>query len=356
MARAATRGLPYRNWPDVDRDLWKRLTFSDGPFDVGGALSHLRPASLNTLQNAYGFFLKHVFDTGVDLTQVAPPDRASLDVLKSYLASLDGLAARTRFGYFSALYQVLAKGYPERDWSRLQSATGRLAYRAVHSGTRRDRASTPLTPDLIRLAHDLEAVGAQNDQPCRQAEALRDSLMVQLLAYHPLRLKNFAELEIGTSIIALGDQFLISIPACQMKANRPLTFTLSTALSAKIRTYIETVRPRFPGGENRSAGRLWLRFTYGVWEKAAIGRHISRLTERGLGNRITPHLFRHVAATTIAVTEGADAGVIRPLLGHVSDLTAQRYYILAGQIEAAKLYHKTLREIKKQEKLGATLP
>lgn len=87
-------------------------------------------------------------------------------------------------------------------------------------------------------------------------------------------------------------------------------------------------------------GRLWLRFTYGPWEKAAIGRQISRLTERGLGTRITPHLFRDAAATTVAISEGGDAGIIRPLLGHVRAITSERHYIQAGQIEAERAYRK----------------
>ena len=348
MGRAATRSLPFRNWPEVDRVLWESLTRRAGPFDPEGALSQLRPASLETVRHGYGSFLKHASDVGVDLQLVAPPERARLNVLRSYVASLHGLSTRTKFGYFSALQKVLACGYPDRDWRDLQSATRNFAYLAQHSETTRHKFAVLHTPDLIRLAGALEAASAKCNDSQLQAEAVRDSLMILLLAHYPLRLKNFARLEIGVSIIAQGDVFNIALPGSEMKAHRPLSLTLSTEVSTKVHQYIANVRPLFPGGENRTSGRLWLRFTYGVWEKAAIGHHISRLTERGLGIRITPHLFRHAAANTIADTAGADGRIIRPLLGHVSDATAQRYYILADQINASRQYQRVVRETVKR--------
>ena len=348
MGRAATRSLPFRNWPESDRVLWGRLTRKVGPFDPEGALSRLRPASLETVRHGYGSFLKHASDVGVDLQLVAPAERAPLDVLRSYVASLHGLSTRTKFGYFSALQKVSVSGYPDRDWLDLQCATRNFAYLAQDSETTRDKFTELRTTDLIHLAGALEAASAKCNSPQLQAEAIRDSLMVLLLAHYPLRLKNFARLEIGVSINAQGDVFMIALPGSEMKAHRPLSLTLSTEVSAKVQQYIANVRPLFPGGENRTSGRLWMRFTYGVWEKAAIGHHISHLTERGLGVRITPHLFRHAAANTIADTAGADGRIIRPLLGHVSDATAQRYYILADQINASKEYQKALRETVKQ--------
>jgi len=171
--------------------------------------------------------------------------------------------------------------------------------------------------------------------------------MLQLLALHLLRRKNFAELEIGGSIVAQGNRFAISLEGSEMKGHRPLSFTLSAELSNAVQDYIKNVRSLFPGGQDRR-GRLWLRFTYGPWEKVAIGRHISRLTEQGLGKRVTPHLFRHAAATTIAESVAGDARIIRPLLGYATDTTSQRYYIQADQVSASRHYQKAIREAVQQ--------
>ena len=344
MSRQATRGLPFRDWSEDDHELWQRLTQSGGPFGVDGALSHLRPASLETLRDAYGFFLGHAARAGVDMQSVCPPERATLDMLRSYHASLHDLSPRTQFGYFSALKSVLARGYPDRDWEHLKAAGRNLGHKAEQLRTFHVPGGVPSTLQLLRLARDVASAHHHCADDRLQAEAQRDGLMLQLLALHPLRLKNFAQLEIGRSILAQGDRFAIALDGSEMKAHRPISFTLSNELSASVQDYLKNGRSRLPGGEDRSSGRLWLRFTYGPWEKAAIGKHISRLTERGLGRRVTPHLFRHAAATTIADTDLGDARSIRPLLGHSSDTTSQRYYIQADQISASKRHHRAIRE------------
>ena len=347
MSKQATRGLPFRDWPEADHELWKRLTLCGGPFGVDGALSNLRPASLETLRNAYGFFLRHAERSGVDLQSVYPPDRATLEILRSYHASLHGLSPRTQFGYFCALKSVLARGYPERDWDHLQAAVRNLGYKAEQSQTFRAKGAVPSTLDLKRLASDVASAGRRCTDIRQRAEAQRDSLMLLLLALHPLRRKNFAELEIGTSIAPQEIRFVISLEGSEMKGRRPLSFTLSAELSDAVEDYIKNVRSLFPGGQDRQ-GRLWLRFTYGPWEKAAIGRHISRLTEHGLGRRVTPHLFRHAAATTNAESVTGDARITRPLLGHATDTTSQRYYIQADQVSASRHYQKAIREAVQQ--------
>jgi len=343
MARVDARGLPYRDWPDADKELWDRLTLSGDPFDAAGPLSHLRPASLKTLQNVYGFFLQHVRGIGLGLEELEPHERPSLDVLRSFLASLDGLAPRTKAGYFAAMYGVMHAASPDHDWTRLRAAKMNLERAAQKAGGLRDNSLIPAAPELLALGRDLEADGYGCDRVRDRVERIRDGLMVQFLAQYPLRRKNFAELEIGRTLRERGNHLIVCLPGSEVKNHRPLSMTLTSEMTDKLRAYIRDVRRLFPGGGDASSGRLWLRFTYGPWEKASIGKHISRLTERGLGQRTTPHLFRHAAATTVAISETADARIIRPLLGHARPETSEKYYIMAGQFEASRAFHKALK-------------
>ena len=50
-------------------------------------------------------------------------------------------------------------------------------------------------------------------------------------------------------------------------------------------------------------------------------------------------------ATTIALTAPEQIGIVTPLLGHRSIVTAQRHYNLAGMASAAKAWHEVLRQI-----------
>ena len=63
-----------------------------------------------------------------------------------------------------------------------------------------------------------------------------------------------------------------------------------------------------------------------------------------LGRRVTPHQFRHAAATTIATSGEGDARMIRPLLGHAASRIAEEFYIVSGQIEASRQYQELLNK------------
>src|SRR3954453_15210711 len=54
-----------------------------------------------------------------------------------------------------------------------------------------------------------------------RAAQLRNGLMVALMALHPIRLKNFAALELGRSIVRIEDGWWIVLGAAETKADRP---------------------------------------------------------------------------------------------------------------------------------------
>ena len=345
MARSGSRGLAFCHWPEADLRLWHRLTTSGDPLDEAGALSHLRATSLETMRNAYGFFLGHLRRIGQDLDHGEPHERISRGTLQSYLESLEGLSPRTKAGYFAELLKMIKAGYPDQDWPLLKAAAWNLQYIAQKAGGTRDKSGIPHAAVLLKLGIDIENRGRSKNSDRDRAEGIRDGLMVQFLIQYPLRVKNFSELDIGSTLRLRGDRFTLNFPGSEVKNHRPLTITLSREMSDKLDAYIKDTRPLFPGGEDPSSGRLWLRFTYGPWKKMAIGKHISRLTSNSIGKRITPHMFRDSAATTIAISENTDARTIRPLLGHSHAATSERYYIQARQIEASKMLHKAQKAI-----------
>lgn len=345
MTARGARGLPFRNWPEADQMLWRKLVQTADPFGESGPLSGLRKTSLETLQNGYGFFLRHLQRSGMDLDRTPPGERASVEWLRSYHASLAGLAPYTKAGYFAALTQVLTAAFPDRDWKPLRRARDTLCRIARRAGGTRDKSIVPLATELLDLGQRLGDAGMIADQPRRRAELWRDGLMIRILIRYPMRLRNFAELEMGRTLKATATGFMIDLPAEDTKSHRPVSVVLDRETADLVQVYLKEIRPMFPGGHEPGAGRLWLRFSRGPWEKKAIGRHISRLCEDGLGRRVTPHLFRDAAATTVAVSEGCDARIIRPLLTHVRASTSEKHYIQAGQIDAGRLYHRALTQI-----------
>jgi len=76
----------------------------------------------------------------------------------------------------------------------------------------------------------------------------------------------------------------------------------------------------------------------------AITDIISYRTRAAFGHPVSPHLFRHCAATTIAMLAPERIDVARNLLDHVSLSTTHDYYIRAGSLRASKAYAKVLAE------------
>ena len=73
-----------------------------------------------------------------------------------------------------------------------------------------------------------------------------------------------------------------------------------------------------------------------------VGSRIQRQTWRRFGKRINLHLFRDIAATSIATELPAEAGIIRSVLGHANVQTGERFYNQARSVAAATAYHAAL--------------
>ena len=76
-----------------------------------------------------------------------------------------------------------------------------------------------------------------------------------------------------------------------------------------------------------------------------VADRICEHTKRFLGVRISPHRFRHCAATSIATARPELAALLRPLLGHGAGNTAERYYNRAQMVSASRRYSSEMERI-----------
>ena len=81
----------------------------------------------------------------------------------------------------------------------------------------------------------------------------------------------------------------------------------------------------------------------------AIGVRINAETKKAFGHSLNPHMFRDIAATSVAIEDPAHVGVVTRLLGHSSPATAERYYNLAGTIEAVKNWQDEIARRRRDE-------
>ena len=97
--------------------------------------------------------------------------------------------------------------------------------------------------------------------------------------------------------------------------------------------------PANPGGAGRQGqpgSCLWVsRRRCGMSPEAIYGCIVKWSTQR-LGRRLTPHLFRDCAATSIAIEDPDHVHITRDVLGHSSLRTSEMHYNHARALEAAR--------------------
>lgn len=80
--------------------------------------------------------------------------------------------------------------------------------------------------------------------------------MLALLAVCPIRLKNFAALEIGSTFVQISGQWWIVLSALQTKVKRADQRPVDDILTSALNRYISTSRPIRARGTSSSASGL----------------------------------------------------------------------------------------------------
>lgn len=338
--------LKFEQWPDADRILWQLLTASGHILDEAGRGSHWGLGTRRILMRDYGFWLAFLLAKAVDLEREAPAARVTPDRLRVYILTLRDLAASTQAGAIRALAVLMMRSAPESDWRWVKALRRPLdaAERAQRGLRKRQRifASHKLFEagvHLMELASRTEYQSATG-----RAVAFRDGLAIALLACRPLRMANLGGLRLGYHLVRSGDGYRIDIPAEETKTGRPIEMFFPEVLLPALCCYLEIHRPLLLAGG--VSDRLWI----GRWGRPItsekLGLRISEMTERLLGIRVNPHLFRDAAATTVATVDPEHVHMITPLLGHTTPATAERYYNQARSIEAGRAHQANIRKLR----------
>jgi site-specific recombinase XerD len=172
----------------------------------------------------------------------------------------------------------------------------------------------------------------------------RDGLMIALLATALVRVKNFADIQIGTHLIKSGDRYVLIFPADEVKNNQPIEFEVYQPLVPVLDRYLEYHRHLLLQGQDSDF--LWISKLGRPIKPHHVSERITKVTNRLLGKRISPHLFRHCAATSISEISPELARIIRPLLAHTRITTGERYYNRAGVLQASRRHGNVVQNLK----------
>jgi hypothetical protein len=315
----------------------------------------------------YGYFLDYLRRHGVPLSQGRPADQVTPENVAFYIAELqDRVASVTMHGSIYKLRRVAELLAPDRDFGWLREIEGDLHFlkqakskyprlvttpAIVEAGLTlfmeaesRPATSAPPTARLANRAARRRARGAADRVALNRAVEARNGLMVALLAVCPIRLKNYAALELGRSFRRVGNVWWIVLDPGETKTGRADERPVPAFLNPTIESYIAKHRPVLGRGIlEPEAGPLWISSQDGSpMPQRSVEATLRRTTLRTLGIEIGPHMFRTAAATTAATRATEAPGLASALHQHVTPRVTEQHYNRATAHEAAKAYRAIL--------------
>lgn len=347
MARAidsSRRSMPFHEWPEGDQNAWTQAVVKGDPFEDEGPAAHWAERTQQTNIQHYGRWLGWLDWSGLLDADKPPADRVNLDCVRRYnqhLESID-ISPITRLSMLVGLKEVVRAMVPDRSWRWLQDICNRIQRTAKPRTDK--RAKMRSTQEIYSAAIGVLEKCNTEHLTAHSAVAYRDALMVALMATRPLRTKNFTSLELGRHLVPVDGQWLMNIPAKEVKNRRHIEFWLPELLLPWFERYLAEIRPFFPNPEN--SPRLWLGLKGPLGGSCCTYQRITLLTNKFFGTPINPHLFRDCAASSMAMESPDLVQAATPLLGHGHRSTTEKYYIQADNLDASRRVNAILDTIK----------
>jgi len=354
------RSLPVQDWPTADRLGWEAACQPGKRLVRGGAAAHLAPVTQADLANRNGLYLDFLDRSGrLNLaadagTQVTPEAIAAFIVeLQNRVSSVtvsrtiykvrraaECIAPYRNFAWLAEIGKDLALlERPKEDFGRDVSPE-----RLVEAG---------LT--LIR-----EAESDTTGSWLRRALLVRNGLMVALLAPCPIRLRNFATLEIGRSFLRTDNEWWIVLD--DTKSGRPDHRPVPHFLRGFIESYLSVYRPvllyhstcrpdesfaaSLSAASTESISALWVGQLGAPLTYNAVERLITETTRMALGVPVNPHRFRKAAATSAALHSAHSPHLGSALLQHADRRETEENYNRANSLSVVQDFTALIADLR----------
>jgi integrase len=334
--------LSVHDWPDADRRAWEDACRPGSRLKAGGAASSLAQASRNDFATGYGAFLAFLQQNGrLDRNQPAAA-QVTLPNVEAYITDLTArvgsVTVHTYVHHMRRAAQLLA---PQADFSWLAEIAKDLAL-VMEPRSKYDRLvfSGQLVNAGLTLVAEAQEF-ATND--IARARGVRNGVMIAVLAFCPIRLRNFAALEIGHTFKEIHGRWWIALPSLSTKTRRPDERCVPKLLNPSIDVYLSQFRPVLL--QSRSTNALWISSnTGGPMTKNNLSTLISRITLETIGVDVSPHLFRTAAASTAAAYGSNTPHLASALLNHTDPRVTEEHYNRATSVSASRIYAEIIND------------
>jgi integrase/recombinase XerD len=267
-----------------------------------------------------------------------PAGSVTPELVQSFVAELEKrVSTCTQAGYVTKLWRMAQLLNPHRDFDWLGEIANDLALEMIPASKFERLADTDV---IVWAGCTLMEEAETNSRwsPLKQAHSYRNGLMIALLAFCPIRLKNLANLTLEKNFLKIGEHWLISLNADETKENRPDRRPIPHSLSGYIDRYLTIYRPIFAyQGPELWVGRYGKPLSY-----SAVGRWVTETTRLTLGVSISPHLVRSCAATTAYKYARGHSNLASSLLNHHDPKTTREHYDRGMNASYARDFGKLL--------------
>jgi site-specific recombinase XerD len=306
--------LPEELWPTKERAAWQEARRPSVRLQRGGAASHLRSVVQHDLMKRYGLFLDFVSRSGrLDMNALAAA-HVTPENVEGYVTELKSrVSSVTVYGSIQKLRRFVQLIAPGKDLGWLIEIERQL-YSERRPRSKWDKVVT--TDVLVDAGRTLMAEAEITKRPkLTRARMFRNGLMVALLAYCPIRLKNYVALEIGRSFVNEEGTWWIVLTAAETKEKREDERPVPEELTDSIERFLQIYRPVLARGKAET-NALWLAIDGKPMSYASMAELIPETTRMTIGVAISPHLFRTAGVTTLATRAGDKPHAGSALLHH----------------------------------------
>ncbi len=337
--------LDLKDWPEIDRELWTAARHQDGLLDESGLAAHWRPKTARQVEKGYGLWIGHQVRTGRLDPHISPAARVTEENLRGFIDEtserINPVSVTSRIRDLREMLRVMD---PRADITLLTRVLRRLEARAKPN---RDTARQVVSIQLLfesGINHINQSLDAPAPSEHIRAARARNGLLIAFLAVCLVRLANLADMALGEHLVRTHSGYLCRWGAHETKEGRYREFDLPEVLVPYMNHYLDSLRPELLG--DTVSGRVWISVRHSPMSEQSIYDQITKTTKQILGHPVSPHGFRHSAATSIA-TDLPDRFRIAPsILGHCSLQTTQRHYDHARMIGAVRRSNEVITALR----------
>jgi integrase/recombinase XerD len=325
------RCLPLLQWPNRDRAAWGAAHRRGGLLEDDGLAASWAVATTDIIARGYGTFLAYLAETNELDPTASPVDRITRSRIESYVTYLrERNHSSTIAARILQLSRAIGVMHPTANFPWLRRIHARLRRSATPA--RDDRARLVPAAILFELATSLmRRAETEIDRPAPgRALWYRDGLLIAMLCVWAPRARSVAATAIGVSMQRRGATWWAAFGPEDTKNKRFIEIPLPEGFSPWIDRYLEYYRPLLArrAAVPAAGNAFWISHMGKPLTGKEIGKRVSAVTKRELGQAINIHLFRKVIPTELAIRDPEHVGIAQPLLGHADYRTTQQAYNL----------------------------